>query len=134
MFASWEPLKGVRLFISIKLSLDALTSFIRTEAEQAFRVEVCDFLLIIHVDRHLIKELSSAFHAAVWIVRGKDDAIDADRVHHAQVGLVRQTPALIYRARLLVYVLTSEDATVEVPPKVFLDGPFQPTFLFNGNP
>ena len=104
-------------------------SFILTETEQALRIEVRDLLLIIHVDGHLIKALPSGFHAPVWLVRGEHDAVDTDRVHHALIGLVRQTPALIHRARLLVYVLTSEDSTVEVLPKVFLDGPFQPTHL-----
>src|SRR5580698_4291275 len=99
------------------------------ETEQALRVEVRDFLPVICVDGHLIKELPSGFHAAVWIVGGEEDAVDSDRVRHAQIGLVRQTPALIYRARLLVYVLTSEDSTVEVLPQVFPDGPFQPTIL-----
>jgi RNA polymerase sigma-70 factor, ECF subfamily len=49
---------------------------------------VRDLLLFIHVDRHLIKELPGGFHVAVWIVRGEDDAVDTDRVHHAQIGLV----------------------------------------------
>src|SRR5580704_5028670 len=104
-------------------------SFILTETEQALRVEVCDLLLIIRVDGHLIKEPQSGFHVAVWIVRGEDDAVNADRVRHAQIGLVGQTPAAIHRARLLAYVLTSEDSSVEVLPKVFLDGPFQSTVL-----
>jgi len=78
------------------------TSFLLTETEQALRVEVGDLLLFIHVDGHLIKELPSGFYAAVWIVRGEDDAVDTDRVHHAQIGLVRQAPALIRRPRLLV--------------------------------
>src|SRR5580698_1657553 len=99
------------------------------ETEQALCVEVRDLLLFIRVDGHLIKELASGFHVAVWIVRGEEDAVDSDRVHHAQIGLVRQTPALIHRARLLAYVLTSEDSPVEVLPEVFLDGPFQPTIL-----
>src|SRR5580698_2920746 len=108
---------------------EPLLSFILTEAEEALSVEVCDLLLIVHVDGHLIKELPGGFHAAVWIVRSEDDAVDTHRVHHAQIGLVRQTPALIHRARLLVYIFTGEDPTVEVLPKVFLDGPFQPTIL-----
>ena len=59
--------------------------FILTETEQALRVEVRDLLLIIRVDGHLIKELPSGFHAAVWIVRGEEDAVDTDRVRHAQM-------------------------------------------------
>src|SRR5580704_9819300 len=98
-----------------------------TETEQALRVEVRDLFLFICVDGHMIKEWPTGFHAAVWIVRGEEDAVDTDRVRHAQIGLVRQTPALMHCARLLVWVLTSEDSTVEVLPKVFLDGPFQPT-------
>jgi hypothetical protein len=86
---------------------------------------VRDLFLIIHVDGHLIKELPGGFHAAVWMIRGEDDPVDTDRVHHAQIGLVRQTPALINRARLLACELASQDSTVEVLPKVFLDGPFQ---------
>src|SRR5580658_10171139 len=66
--------------------------WILTETEQALRVEARDFLSIIRVDRHLIKELPSGFHAAVWMVRGEQDAVDADRVRHGQIGLVRQTP------------------------------------------
>ena len=54
------------------------------------------------------------FHVAVWIVCGEDGAIDADRVRHTQICLVRQTPTAIHRARLLAYVLTSEDSAVEV--------------------
>ena len=46
-----------------------------------------DLLLFIRVDGHLIKELPGGFHVAVWIVRGEDDAVDTDRVHHAQIGL-----------------------------------------------
>src|SRR5580698_6203253 len=102
---------------------------VSTETEQALRVEMRDLLLVICVDGHLIEELPSSFHAAVGIVRGEEDAVDTDRVHHAQIGLVRQTPALIHCARLLVCVLTSEDSTVEVLPHVFLDRPFQPTVL-----
>jgi hypothetical protein len=105
-------------------------SFTLTETEQALRVEVRDLLLVIGVDGHLIKELPSSFHAAVRIVGGEEDTVDTDRVRHAQIGLVRQTPALIHRARLLVYVFTSEDPTIKVFPKVFLDGAFQPTILF----
>jgi hypothetical protein len=104
-------------------------SFLLTETEQALRIEVRDLFLVIHVDGHLIKELPSGFHVAVGIVRGEDDAVNADRVRHAQIGLVRQTPAAVHRARLLAYVLTGEDSTVEVLSKVFLDGPFQSTVL-----
>ena len=104
-------------------------SFILTETEQALRVEVRDLLFIAHVDRHLIKVLPSGFHVAVRIVCGEEDAVDPDRVHHAQIGVVCQTPALIHRTRLLAYILASEDSTVEILPKVFLDGPFQPTIL-----
>jgi hypothetical protein len=103
---------------------------ILTETEQALRIEVRDLLLVIQVDGHLIKELPSGFHAAVWIVRSEENAVDTDRVRHAKIGLVRRTPAFIYRARLLAYVFTSEDSAVEVLPKVFLDGPFQPTISF----
>jgi hypothetical protein len=110
-------------------SMPCSTSFLLTETEQALGVEVRDLLLVIHVDGHLINELPGSFHVAVWIVRGEEDAVDTDRVHHAQIRLVRQTPALIDRARLLAYVLTSEDSTVEVLPKVFLDGSFQSTIL-----
>jgi hypothetical protein len=39
---------------------------------------------------------------AVGMVRGEEDPVDTDRVRHAQIGLVRQTPALIYRARLKI--------------------------------
>src|SRR5580692_7614967 len=95
-----------------------------TETEQALRVEVRDLLPVICVDGHMIKEWSSGFHAAVWIVRGEEDAVDSDRVRHAQIGVVRQTPAIIHCARLLIRVLTSEVPTVEVIPQVFLDGPF----------
>ena len=108
----------------------SLGTCILTETEQALRIEVSDLLLIIHVDRHLIEESPSGFHAAVGIVRGKEDAVDTDRVRHAEIGLVRQTPALIDHTRLLAYVFTSEDSAVEVLPKVFLDGPFQPTVPF----
>src|SRR5580693_8834707 len=100
-----------------------------TETEKTLRVEVPDLLLVIHVDGHLIKELASGFHVAVWIVRGEEDAVDTDRVHHAQIRLVRQTPALIHRARLLANILTGEDSTVKVLPQVFLNRPFQPTIL-----
>src|SRR5580658_6651135 len=110
-------------------SMPCSTSFLLIETEQALGVQVRDLLLVIHVDGHLIKELPSSFHVAVWIVRGEEDAVDTDRVHHAQIRLVRQAPALIDRARLLAYVLTSEDSTVEVLPKVFLDGSFQSTIL-----
>ena len=106
------------------------TFFLLTETEQALGVEVRDLFLVIHVDGHLIKELPSRLHVAVGIVRGEDDARSMpDRVRHAQIGLVRQTPAAIHRARLLAYVLTGEDSTVEVLPEVFLDGPFQSTVL-----
>ena len=98
--------------------------------EQALGVEVRDLLLIVHVDGHLIKVLPSGFHGAVRIVGGEEDAVDTDRVRHAQIGLVRQTPTLIHHAGLLAYILTSEDSTVEVFPKIFLDGPFQPTIPF----
>ena len=104
-------------------------SFPLTDTEQALRIDVRDLLLFVHVDRHLIKELSSGFHAAVWMVRGEDDAIDTDRIHHSQIRLVRQTPALIHRARLLVQVFAGEDSSVEVFPHVFLDASFQPTIL-----
>src|SRR5580658_85261 len=100
------------------------TSFLPTETEQALGVEVRDLFLVIHIDGHLIEELPSGLHVAVGIVRGEDDAVNADCVRHALIGLVRQTPTLIHCARLLAYVLTSEDSTVEVLPKVFLDGPF----------
>jgi hypothetical protein len=50
-----------------------------TETEQALRVEVRDLLLIIRVDGYLIEELSSGLHAAVWIVRGEENAADTDR-------------------------------------------------------
>jgi hypothetical protein len=80
--------------IVIKLPLDVVPVAL-TKTEQALRVEVRDLLLIIRVDRHLIKELPSGFHAAVWIVRCEQNAVDADRVRHAQIGLVRQTPALM---------------------------------------
>jgi hypothetical protein len=106
-----------------------LSAFMLTETEQTLRVEVPDLLLVIHIDGHLIKELPRGLHVAVWIVRGEKDPVDTDRVHHAQIRLVRQTPALIHRASLLANILTSEDATVKVLPKVFLDGPFQPTIL-----
>jgi hypothetical protein len=48
-------------------------SFTLTETEQALRVEVCDLLLIIRVDGHLIKELPSGLHAAVSIVGGEEE-------------------------------------------------------------
>jgi len=70
--------------------------------EQALCVEVRDLFFIICVDGHLIKELPSGFHISVWIVGREEDAVDSDRVRHGQIGLARQTPALIYRARLLV--------------------------------
>src|SRR5580692_3651148 len=100
-----------------------------TETEQALRVEVRDLLLIIRIDGHLIKELPSGLHAAVGIVRGEEDAVYSDSVRHTQISLVRQTPALIDRAGLLACVFTSEDTTVEIFPKVFFDGPFQPTIF-----
>src|SRR5580700_6795238 len=100
-----------------------------SETEQTLRIEVPDLLLVFHVDGHLIKKLPCGFHVAVWIVRGEEDVVDTDRVHHAQIRLVRQTPALIHRARLLANILTSKDSTVEVLPQVFLDGPFQPAIL-----
>jgi hypothetical protein len=61
---------------------------------QALRVEVRDLFLVSSVDGHLIKELASGFHAAVWSVRGEEDAVDTDRVRQAQIGLVRQIPVL----------------------------------------
>src|SRR5580693_9133277 len=100
-----------------------------TETEQALRVEVRDLLPVVCVDGHMIKEWPSGFHAAVGIVRGEKDPVDSDRVSHAQIGVVRQTPALIHRARLLIRALASENPTVEILPQVFLDGPFQPTIL-----
>ena len=60
-----------------------LSTFMLTETEQTLRVEAPDLLLVIHVDGHLIEELPSGFHVAVWIVRGEDDAVNADRVRHA---------------------------------------------------
>src|SRR5271156_1085343 len=95
-------------------------SFILTETQQALRVEVRNLPLVIDVDWHLIEESPSGFHVSIWIVRREDDAVNANRVRHAQIGLVRQTPATIHRARLLAYVLTSEDSTVKILPKVFL--------------
>ena len=59
-----------------------------TETEQGLRVEVRDLLLVTRVDGHLIKEWPSGFHAAVWIVGGEEDAVDTDRVRHAQIGVV----------------------------------------------
>jgi hypothetical protein len=59
-----------------------------TETEQGLRVEVRDLLPIGCVDGHMIKERSSGFHAAVWIVGGEEDAVDTDRVRHAQIGVV----------------------------------------------
>jgi len=95
-----------------------LSSRILAEPEQALRVEVRDFLLVIHVNGHLIKELPSGFHAAVWIVCGEEDTVDTDRVRHAEIGLVRRVPALVDRARLLAYVLASENSAVEILAKV----------------
>jgi hypothetical protein len=57
---------------------------VSTETEQALRVEMRDLLLVIHVDGHLIKALPSGFHAAVWSVRGEENAVDTDRVRHSQ--------------------------------------------------
>src|SRR5580692_11197390 len=107
----------------------SLSACTLTETEQTLRVEVRDLLLVIHVDGHLIKELSGSFHVTVWIVCGEEDAVDTDRVHHAQIRLIRQTPTLIDCARLLAYVLTRKNSTVEILPKVFLDGSFQSTVL-----
>src|SRR5580692_5400613 len=102
---------------------------VSTETEQALRVEMRDLLLVICVDRHLIEELPSSFHAAVGIVRGEEDAVDTDRVRHAQIGLVGQVPAFIYRTRLLVHVLTTEHSAVEVLPHVIFDAAFQAAIL-----
>src|SRR5580693_4571544 len=102
---------------------------VSTETEQALRVEMRDLLLVICVDGHLIEELPSGFHAAVGIVRGEEDAVDTDRVRHAQIALVRQIPALIYRTRLLVHVLTTEHSAVEVLPHVLFDCTFQAAIL-----
>src|SRR5580658_2176827 len=88
-----------------------------------------DLLPIIRVDRHLIKEWPSGFHAAVGMVRGEKDAVDTDRVCHAQIGVVRQTPALIYYTRLLVGKLTTKNSAIEILPQVFPDGPLQPTIF-----
>ena len=65
------------------------TSCLLIETEQALGVEVRDLFLVIHVDGHLIKESPSGFHVAVWIVRSEEDAVDTDRIHHAQIRLVR---------------------------------------------
>jgi hypothetical protein len=81
------------------------------ETEQVFGVEVRNFLFIAHGDGHLINLLPSGFHVAVRIVCGEDNAVDTNRVHHAQIGMVYQTPDHTRRARLLAYIATSEDPT-----------------------
>src|SRR5580698_9494405 len=90
---------------------------------------MCDLLPVTGANGHLVKEWSSGFHAAVGMVRREEDAVDTDRVRHAQIGLVRKIPALIHRASRLVCELATEDSAVKVLPQVFLDGPFQPTIL-----
>src|SRR5580698_3114257 len=86
---------------------------------------MCDLLPVTGANGHLVKEWSSGFHAAVGMVRREEDAIDTDCVRHTQIGLVRQTPALVHRAGLLICKLTTKNSAVEVLPQVFLDGPLQ---------
>jgi len=88
------------------------------EPEQPLCVEVSNLLLVILVDGHLIKALPSGFHAAVRSVRGEDDAIAADRVRHTQIGLVRRTPTLIYRAGHLVRELSCQYTSIKILAKV----------------